>query len=245
MEERLQKVLADAGVASRRKCEQLILAGRVSVNGNVVTTLGTKADPMRDVLTVDSVVISVRHDTVGLILHKPTSYVTTVADPQGRRTVMELLQEVRERVYPVGRLDYDSTGLLLFCNDGELTNRLLHPSFKLEKVYRVTLLGMPNSDELDQLRRGVKLTDGMTLPTKVKVLRNHPLESVLEITLREGRKRQIRRMCEFLGYPVRRLKRVEFGPLKLGDLPPGHWRYLTQEEWAALYRDVGLDLPQE
>ncbi len=240
MEERLQKILAGAGIASRRKCEQLILAGRVTVNGKVVTELGTKADPVREVITVDDIAVHVEHDKVGLILHKPTSYVTTVSDPQGRRTVMELLQEVTERVYPVGRLDYDSTGLLLFCNDGELTNRLLHPSFKMDKVYRVTVLGMPKSEEVEQLRRGIELADGMTAPAQVKVLRNHPLESVLEITLREGRKRQIRRMCESIGYPVRRLKRVEFGPLKLGALPPGHWRYLTQEEWNALYRAAGL-----
>ncbi len=240
MEERLQKILAGAGIASRRKCEQLILAGRVTVNGKVVTELGTKADPVREVITVDDIAVHVEHDKVGLILHKPTSYVTTVSDPQGRRTVMELLQEVTERVYPVGRLDYDSTGLLLFCNDGELTNRLLHPSFKMDKVYRVTVLGMPKSEEVEQLRRGIELADGMTAPAQVKVLRNHPLESVLEITLREGRKRQIRRMCESIGYPVRRLKRVEFGPLKLGALPPGHWRYLTQEEWNALYQAAGL-----
>lgn len=244
MEERLQKILAGAGIASRRKCEQLILAGRVTVNGKVVTELGTKADPVREVIAVDDIAVHVEHDKVGLILHKPTSYVTTVSDPQGRRTVMELLQEVTERVYPVGRLDYDSTGLLLFCNDGELTNRLLHPSFKMDKVYRVTVLGMPKSEEVEQLRRGIELADGMTAPAQVKVLRNHPLESVLEITLREGRKRQIRRMCESIGYPVRRLKRVEFGPLKLGDLPPGHWRYLTQEEWNALYRAAGLSHTQ-
>ncbi|WP_188880682.1 pseudouridine synthase [Alicyclobacillus cellulosilyticus] len=240
--ERLQKVLARAGVASRRACEALITAGRVAVDGEIVQTLGTKVDAATQTITVDGKPISLA-SPVCLMLHKPTSYISSVYDPEGRRTVMALLRGVDERVYPVGRLDYDSTGLLLFSNDGELTHRLLHPSWKVEKVYRVTVLGMPEREVIRKLREGVPLEDGVTQPADVRVLRHHPLESVLEITIREGRNRQVRRMFEAVGYPVKRLKRVRFGPLELGGLPPGRWRWLTREEWDALYQSVGLTPP--
>ncbi|MCL6598001.1 MAG: rRNA pseudouridine synthase [Alicyclobacillus macrosporangiidus] len=242
MEERLQKVLARAGVASRRQCETLIREGRVTVDGVVVTELGTKVDPLLQQIAVDGRVVSLERP-VCVMLHKPTSYVTTVRDPQGRRTVMDLVADVGVRLYPVGRLDYDSSGLLLLSNDGDLTYRLLHPSRHVDKTYRVTVLGIPEKEGLQRLRRGIELEDGPAQPAQVKVLRQHPLESVLEITIHEGRHRQVRRMMEAIGCPVKRLKRVSFGPLALGDLPPGQWRMLTPEEWQALYTSVDLPVP--
>lgn len=242
MPERLQKVLARAGVASRRKCEELIKAGRVKVDGVVCTTLGIKVDPATQEIEVDDRRIQLE-PPVCVMLHKPTSYVTTVMDPQGRRTVMDLVRDIPVRLYPVGRLDYDTTGLLLLTNDGELTSRLLHPSHELDKVYRVTVVGMPEHTDIARLEQGVQLEDGLTSPARVRWLRKHPLESVLEITIHEGRNRQIRRMMEAVGYPVKRLKRVAFGPLRLGDLPPGRWRFLMQEEWSALYQAAGLPVP--
>jgi 23S rRNA pseudouridine2605 synthase len=240
--ERLQKILAQAGVASRRKAEELILAGKVAVNGEIVRELGTKANPEKDKITVDGRPITIQA-TVNLILHKPTSYVTTVSDPEGRRTVMDLLTDVNQRVYPVGRLDYDTSGLLFMSNDGELTNRLLHPRYHVDKVYRATVLGMIEKQAVEQLTRGVRLEDGVTAPAEVHVLRKHPLESVVEITIREGRNRQVRRMFEAVGHPVKRLKRVQFGPLVLDDLKPGEWRWLTPDEWAALYAAADLEPP--
>ncbi|GMA52479.1 RNA pseudouridine synthase [Alicyclobacillus contaminans] len=240
--ERLQKILAQAGIASRRKAEEWILAGRVSVNGKVVRELGVKATPGRDTIAVDDQVITVQR-TVNIVLHKPTSYVTTVVDPEGRRTVMELIEGVAERVYPVGRLDYETSGLLLLSNDGDLTHRLLHPSHHVDKVYRATVLGLVEREALDQLRRGVRLEDGVTAPAEVTVLRQHPLESVVEIRIHEGRNRQVRRMFETVGNPVKRLKRVQFGPLELGTLPPGKWRWLTELEWQALYAAANLPAP--
>jgi 23S rRNA pseudouridine2605 synthase len=242
MMERLQKVLAHAGIASRRKCESLILEGRVTVDGVVCTELGTKVNPHKQIIAVDGKAIQAEQK-VCFILHKPTSYVTTVSDPEGRRTVMDLLEGIQERVYPVGRLDYDSSGLVLLTNDGELTNRLLHPSYKLDKVYRVTVIGMPEPHALKKLKNGIKLDDGITAPAEVKVLRNHPLESVFEITIHEGRNRQVRRMFEAIEHPVKRLKRVKFGPLSLGNLPPGKWRPLDADEWKALYEAADLPVP--
>lgn len=243
MEDRLQKVLAHAGVASRRKCEALIEDGRVTVDGVVVQELGVKADPTRQLIAVDGKPISTEAKLC-LILHKPTSYVTTVRDPEGRRTVMNLIESVEQRLYPIGRLDYESSGLLIMSNDGDLTNRLLHPSTHVDKVYRVTVLGMPDKDAFTKLQTGIELEDGMTSPAEVTVLRHHPQESVLEITIHEGRNHQVRRMFESLGHPVKRLKRIQFGPLELGSLASGHWRWLTEFEWNRLYQSVGLTTPE-
>lgn len=240
--ERLQKILAQAGIASRRKCEEVIAAGRVTVDGVVQTELGTKADPFKQRIEVDGNPISLERK-VCILLHKPTSYVTTVTDPEGRRTVMDLVESVKERVYPIGRLDYDTSGLLLLTNDGELTEKLLHPSHELPKVYRVTVLGMPEREIIQKLKSGVQLEDGMTKPAQVRTLRNHPKESVLEITIHEGRNRQVRRMFEAVGHPVKRLKRVQFGPLYLGSLATGKWRWLTEEEWEQLYLSADLTPP--
>lgn len=241
--ERLQKILAQAGVASRRKCEELIAGGRVTVDGVIQTELGSKADPQKQRIEVDGKPIALERK-VCMVLHKPTSYVTTVTDPEGRRTVMDLIRDVPERLYPVGRLDYDTSGLLLLTNDGQLTQKLLHPSHQFPKVYRVTVLGMPERTTLAQLRSGVELDDGMTQPAKVHVLRQHPRESVVEITIHEGRNRQVRRMFEAVGYPVKRLKRVQFGPLVLDALQTGKWRLLTEDEWEQLYKSVDLPAPE-
>jgi 23S rRNA pseudouridine2605 synthase len=242
MEDRLQKILAHAGVASRRKCEELILNGRVTVDGVVVQELGAKADPSRQQIAVDGRPVSAEAKMC-LILHKPTSYVSTVSDPEGRRTVMTLMGPVEQRLYPVGRLDYESSGLLVMTNDGDLTNKLLHPSTHLDKVYRVTVLGMPDKSAISQLQTGIELEEGLTSPAQVTVLRHHPQESVLEITIHEGKNRQVRRMFEHIEHPVKRLKRIQFGPLHLGPLPSGQWRWLSAEEWNALYFAVGLTPP--
>lgn len=240
--ERLQKVLAQAGIASRRKCEEIITSGRVTIDGRPCTELGTRADPLIQRIAVDGVPIQLE-STVCIILNKPTSYVSTTHDPEGRRTVMELVQDVPAMVHPVGRLDYDTTGLLLFTNDGNLTNHLLHPRHECRKVYRVTVVGMPDKEAEEQLRTGITLEDGVTAPAEVFMLRKHPKESVLEIALHEGRNRQVRRMFEAVNLPVKRLKRVQFGPIELTDVRIGTWRWLTRAEWKALYQSVKLEAP--
>lgn len=240
--ERLQKVLAQAGIASRRKSEELITSGRVSVDGKPCTTLGTRVDPKTSHIEVDGVEIT-RQALVCVILHKPTSYVSTTSDPEGRRTVMDLVEEIPVRVHPIGRLDYDTTGVLLFTNDGELTNRLLHPRHESKKTYRVTVIGMPEKEALEKLKRGVNLEDGVTAPATVNVLRNHPAESVIELVIHEGRNRQVRRMFEALELPVKRLKRTEFAGIQLDKLHVGEWRMVTKQEWDKLYHSVDLPVP--
>jgi 23S rRNA pseudouridine2605 synthase len=235
----LQKVLASAGVASRRKCEELIQEGRVTVDGVTVQELGTKVDPDKQRIAVDGKIVEQAAKTV-ILMHKPTACITSVTDPEGRKTVMDFLPEKFARVFPVGRLDYDTSGLLLLTNDGELAHRLMHPSHELDKVYRATVIGMPEKDTLKQLQAGIELEDGMTSPARVQVLRHHPQESVLEITIHEGRNRQIRRMMEAVGFPVKRLKRIQLGPLTLKRVGPGHWRELDAEERYQLYASVGL-----
>lgn len=232
--QRLQKWLAACGYGSRRACEQLIQQGRVQVNGKTAT-LGTKVDPERDVITVDGKRVQKRQPLVYLMLNKPRGYVTTRKDPHAPRTVMELLQDAPKGVFPVGRLDADSEGLLLFTNDGEFANRLMHPRYKLPKTYRVWVRGKPSEKALTRLREGVVLEEGITAPATVRLLRAGSEQSLLEIVLREGRKRQIRRMCQAVGHPVQRLVRIAIGALRLPrDLPPGKWRALTDEEYSAL-----------
>ncbi|MFN7016647.1 MAG: pseudouridine synthase [Fimbriimonadales bacterium] len=234
MPQRLQKWLAFCGYGSRRACEQLIRQGRVQVNG-VPATLGMKIDPEQDRITVDGKRVHPPSQRVYLMLHKPRGYTTTRKDPHALHTVMELLRDAPASVFPVGRLDTDSEGLLLFTNDGEFAHRLMHPRYKLPKTYRVWVRGVPSERALKQLREGVVLEDGITAPAEVRLLRAGREQSLLEIVLREGRKRQIRRMCEAVGHPVRRLVRVAIGALRLPrDLPPGKWRMLTPDEVALL-----------
>lgn len=239
MEIRLQKALAMAGVASRRHGEELIINGRVKVNGKVVKELGTKVDLSRDKIMVDGQPLPPVESKVYYLLNKPRGYVTTLRDERGRKTVMDLLEGVEQRVYPVGRLDYDSEGLLLLTNDGELTQALTHPKHKVKKTYRVRVAGIPRPDELEKMARGIELSDGLTAPADVKLVDILEGRALLEISIHEGRNRQVRRMCEHIGQSVVRLRRIRFGPLELGDLKPGEFRPLNVHELKALMALVG------
>ncbi|GBC93620.1 Ribosomal large subunit pseudouridine synthase B [bacterium HR15] len=237
---RLQKWLARCGVGSRRACEQLIRQGRVQVNGQRAT-LGMCIDAERDSITVDGKPLNPPPPPVYILLHKPPGYVTTRKDPHAPHTVMELLKGLKTPVFPVGRLDADAEGLLLLTNDGELANRLLHPRYKVAKTYRVWVRGVPGKDALRQLREGVLLEEGQTAPAQVRLIKRQGHQSLLEITLHEGRKRQVKRMCAAVGHPVQRLVRIAFGPLHLPkNLPPGTWRELTPSERDALLQAAGL-----
>jgi 23S rRNA pseudouridine2605 synthase len=237
--ERLQKFLARAGVASRRAAEEHIRAGRVSVNGQVVTEMGVKVDPGRDEVKVDGRQIKAKGATVTLMLHKPSGYVCTTRDPQGRRVVTELLGQRSERLYPVGRLDYDATGLLLFTNDGELAYRLTHPSFQVPRIYRVTVTGEVTRETLRELAAGVDI-DGRVVYPEIGVTKRDAEKTVLEVTVHEGRYHLIKRLMEAVGHPVMKLKRIAFGPLRLEGVPRGTWRELTGRELSALRAGVDL-----
>ena len=227
--ERLQKVLASAGIASRRDCEVLIAEGRVAVNGKIVRVPGTRVDPEQDEISVDGKPIGAISPRTYVMLHKPAGVVSTTDDPQGRPTVVDLVK-VDARLFPVGRLDFDSEGLLLLTDDGELTQRLTHPSHQVEKEYRVLLDRAPSPDALRQWREGVELDGVRTAPAWVEVLERAPEGVWTRVVLHEGRKRQIREVAKLLGYQVLRLIRVREGPLTLGDLPAGEWRLLSEQE---------------
>ena len=229
---RLQKILSQAGVASRRAAEGLIAEGRVTVNGQIVREMGTKADPMHDDIRVDGRRIKPAERLRYILLYKPAGYVTTRSDPQRRPTVIDLLQGVKEYVYPVGRLDYDTEGLLLLTNDGDLTVRLTHPRHGVERTYEARVAGMPDEAALERLRRGIPLDGRRTLPAEVSLLnkRRNAGDGVLAITIREGRNRQVRRMLEAVGHPVKKLIRVGIGPLSDRGLKPGRWRELRRDE---------------
>lgn len=231
---RLQKFLARAGVASRRGSETLMSAGRVTVNGIVVTKLGAKIDPTCDVVAVDGVVVRLGDAPIHLMLHKPAGFLTTMNDPLHRPSVRELIPTQFPGLFPVGRLDKDTTGLLLFTTDGELGFRLLHPRFHVEKSYLAKVEGLVVEDALDSLREGIELDDGPTRPATVMVLATAEDHSHVKITISEGRKRQVRRMFSAIGYPVLSLHRVSFGPISLDDLPEGEWRHLSSSEIDAL-----------
>ncbi|BFH69345.1 MAG: pseudouridine synthase [Paenibacillus dendritiformis] len=232
MEERLQKIMANAGVASRRKCEQLILDGKVEVNGEVVTALGVKADPATDIITVNGKPITANANKVYAAFHKPKGVITSMSDPEGRKTVLDFVKGIGARVYPVGRLDYDTEGLLLLTNDGDLANMLMHPRHHVAKTYHATVKGIPHGDVLDKLREGIQLDDGMTQPAEVEY---HDVDmerqsATISITIYEGRNRQVRRMFEAIGHPVVKLKRVQFGSIFLQGIPRGKFRHLTKSE---------------
>lgn len=273
---RLQKFLARAGAASRRGSENLMTAGRVTVNGQVVTELGSKVDPLVDEVAVDGVPVRLAAGPVTIMLHKPAGYVTTMSDPQGRPTVADLVPTDRyPGLFPIGRLDFDTTGLLLFSTDGELGNGLLHPRHHVEKRYLALVNGKPTPEELARLERGIRLDDGMTAPAKASlvdgaqakralamlevppavpdhepngsvpspqraaILRKRSQErTVVRVVLREGRKRQVKRMLSAIKHGVLALHRDSFGPIELGDLPRGQWRELTPEEVAALHASI-------
>ena len=234
MEVRLQKFIAGTGIASRRKAEALITAGRVMVNGRVVTELGTKVDTGRDHVKVDGKHLSAPQPFVYLMLHKPKNVMSTLDDPGGRSTVKDYLRGVSVRVFPVGRLDFDSEGLMLLTNNGDLAQALLHPRYHVPKTYLIKVKGVLTDEEIRQLEQGVRLEDGMTSPAHVKKVRKVEANSWLEITIREGRKHQVKRMLESVGHSVIKLMRVRMGPLSLGNLEPGEFRFLTDREANAL-----------
>jgi len=240
---RLQKLLSAGGVASRRASEQLILEGRVTVNGETVRELGAKADPEADDVRVDGrrVRTDLRHRYI--LMNKPKGFVTTRRDPEGRRTVMDLLRKVGY-VYPVGRLDYDTEGLLLLTSDGDLAAELLHPRHEVDRIYEAIVRGVPDDAAMDRLRRGVLLDGRRTSSADVRrgstVGKGQEQTTKLVLTLREGRNRQVRKMCAAVGHPVRRLVRVRMGPIALGSLRPGEWRELTTAEITKLRKAAGV-----
>lgn len=241
MEERLQKVLAAAGVASRREAEKYILAGRVKVNGKTVKELGTKVSE-KSFITVDGKPIK-RERKAYYLFYKPRGVVTTMSDPQGRRTVQDFVKDLPQRVFPVGRLDYNTEGLLLLTNDGALAQGLTHPSHEVNKTYRVGVPGIVPQEKLDALRLGVKLEDGMTAPAIVTLLAYDHEKNMtqFDISIHEGRNRQVRRMCDYIGCPVRNLKRIKFGSLSLKGLSKGKMRELTEDEVANLKKAAHAD----
>ena len=239
---RLQKVIAQAGLASRRRAEEMIRQGRVHVNGHLVTALGTTVDANRDDVVVDGRRLRRRAPMRYMILHKPTGCVTTADDEKGRPTVFDLLKRQPVRLFPVGRLDFNTEGLLLLTNDGPLANRLLHPRYGTPRVYLVRVNGTVAERDLETMRRGVDLSDGRTSPAQIHVVRRFEKTSWLRITLREGKNRQVHRMLERCGgYGIRKLQRVGLGPLTLAGLAPGQFRFLDSFEVDRLYQSCGLD----
>ena len=233
---RLQKALSQAGAASRRAAEKLIAEGRVSVNGKTVVTMGVKVDPRVDEIRLDGRRVKTVSKLRYILLNKPAGFVTTRSDPQRRRTVLDLLEGVREYVYPVGRLDYDTEGLLLLTNDGDLAARLTHPRHGVARTYEARVAGMPGREAIERLRTGIPLDGHRTLPADVVLLNEgrRDRDGVIRVTIREGRNRQVRRMCEAVGHPVQHLKRTRIGPLGDRRLKSGQWRDLTEQELAAL-----------
>lgn len=233
-EERLQKFLASCGIASRRKCEEFILDKKISVNGVVITKLGTRIDPEKDQVKMNGKVVTPPAKSVYYALNKPAGYVVTMSDSHGIPMVTELVKDVKERVFPVGRLDLDTEGLLLLTNDGELANRMMHPRYHLEKEYIVTVKRELNQHNLRWMKKGVIIDNNTTLPARIELLKRDRYHVRYRVIIREGRKRQIRRMFKSIGHPVLALKRVAIGPVILGRLPKGQYRSLTSKEVAAL-----------
>ena|GEM_PF-350937 len=237
---RINKFLARAGVSSRRGADALVKAGQVQVNGRVVEEAGLLVDPQSDQVMVRGKLIAEFQDKVTIVLNKPADVMTTMSDPQGRETVADLIKDEPFRLVPVGRLDYPTEGVLLMTTDGELANRLLHPRYKVPKSYYVKVGGIPSSTALDRLREGIQLEDGKTKPALVDVIETLPRRSWIEIILTEGKKRQVRRMCEAIGHRPLRVVRTSFSHVDCDKLRPGQYRYLTSSELTALYRMVGM-----
>ncbi len=228
---RLQKFIADCGITSRRKAEEMIVQGRVSVNNQIVKELGTKVNPSEDIVYVDDKLIDLNAvEKIYIVLNKPRAYVTTVNDPEGRDTVMDLCREIPERVYPVGRLDYLSEGLLVLTNDGELANTIMHPSNNVVKVYEVKVFGFVGQQLLAKLKAGVQLPEGFLRPQSVRIIKQLPNKTWLEFRLGEGKNREIRKLCEACGVTVEKLKRVAIGGLTINDLAPGKFMYYTKKQ---------------
>lgn len=236
---RLQRYLAACGVASRRNAEKLIEAGLVEING-VKAELGASVDPEKDKVVCEGKPVR-REGTIYLVLNKPKSTVTSVTDPQGRKTVMDCVDGLRERVFPVGRLDFDVEGALLLTNDGDLAYRLMHPKYEIEKVYLAVVWGQVTRDTIDSLAKGVMLDDGPSAPAKASIVNSRSNSTLLRLTLHEGRKREVKRMCATVGHPVRRLERISVAGVNVKGLRIGEWRYLTPAEVAALRKATGLE----
>jgi 23S rRNA pseudouridine2605 synthase len=237
MEQRLQKIIAEMGIASRRKAEELITEGRVKVNGKVAV-IGMKADPARDHIKVDGKLLVTPEKKVYFIFNKPRGVVTSLSDPEGRPTVNDFLRRIKERVFPVGRLDYDSEGMLILTNDGDFAHAILHPSKKIPKTYLVKVKGVLQEEDLERLRKGIRLERSVTAPAKVKRLRKTEQNSWIEMTIHEGKKRQIRRMLERVGHPVMRLMRIRIDGLEMGDLKPGMLRHISPEEMKTIIEEL-------
>lgn len=236
---RLQKVIADCGVTSRRKAEGLILDGRVTVNGRTVTELGTKVNPHTDIIQVDDRTIELSAvDKIYIVMNKPRAYMTTLSDPEGRPTVMELIYGVKQRIFPVGRLDYLSEGLLILTNDGDLANMIMHPKYEVEKVYEVKVFGHVNEAILSRIRRGVMTEDGLMKPKSVRVIEQLPNKTWLEFRLNEGKNREIRKICDAVDLTVDKLRRVAIEGLNIQSLPVGQYMFTTRKE---LLKALGLN----
>lgn len=230
MRERLQKIMARAGLASRRKAEELIQQGRVLINGQVVTRLGTKADPAEDIIEVNGRPVEQAENKVYILLNKPHGYITSRYDPEGRPTVLTLLSDITERIFPVGRLDYDTEGLLILTNDGQFAQTLQHPRHQVERKYLVKVKSMPTQKTLSRIKEGVHIDGEKTIGTKVKIIGKMQRNTWLEIVLTEGKYRHIKKIFEAVGHRTLRIKRISFGPIHLGKLPQGSYRFLTKRE---------------
>lgn len=227
--ERLQKYIANSGVTSRRKAEELILSGHVKVNGVTITELGTKVDPSKDIVTVNNKEITEAQNFVYIKLYKPEGYVTTVKDQFDRKTVIDLIN-IKERIYPIGRLDYNTSGLLLLTNDGDLANKLMHPKYEIYKTYIAEVTGKISQESIEKLKTGVLIDGYKTAPAKVKLLKISPSSSTVQISIYEGKNRQVRKMLDAVGHTVKKLERISFGDITLDNLKPGQWKFLSNEE---------------
>lgn len=230
MEERLQKFMARCGVASRRNSEKLIQAGKVKVNDTIVTELGVKIDTVKDSVYVNGVEIFLEENKVYIILNKPEGYLSTLKDERGRKTVLDLTGDIEERIFPIGRLDYDTSGLLIMTNDGDIYNKVIHPREKINKVYEATIKGIPSAEEINLFCSGIDIGGYVTAPAEIVILKKDKETSKVKITIHEGKKRQIRKMCKMISHPVITLRRISIGNIVLNDLEKGKWRYLTDEE---------------
>ncbi|AYD40309.1 rRNA pseudouridine synthase [Clostridium fermenticellae] len=229
MRERLQKYMAACGIASRRKCEGIILNGRVTVNGGIIKELGVKIDPQKDEIRLDGKIIKNEVSKVYIALNKPEGYLSSVSDERGRSTIIDLI-DIKERIYPIGRLDYNTSGLILLTNDGDIYNRVIHPREEKNKVYLAMIEGNPDESDIKKFESGINIDGFITSNAKFKIIKNNRKSSNVKITIHEGKKRQIRKMCIKIGHPVISLKRVQIGNIKLGDLKEGEWRYLCEQE---------------
>lgn len=236
MEERLQKYMARCGVASRRKCEELILEGKVKVDGKIVTELGTKVSEGKNLIEINNKEIKPEADKVYIMLNKPVGYLSSVTDDRGRKTIVDLVK-VKERIYPIGRLDYDTSGLILLTNDGEVYNKVIHPRVEIDKVYVAEIEGKPTLETIESFERGIDIGDYITAPGNLRIIKTFSNKSKVAITIHEGRNRQVRRMCAAVNHPVITLKRISIGSLSLdSSLKEGQWRYLKEDEIEYLKR---------